>query len=135
MNDKQKATLTGTSTNNGRNHGDGKETINSYSAVVIHKGRIAQPVTVRCYMGRSAQATKVYAAIWAHGNGHSYSGTGSASGCGYCKRSAAAGIAISNAGIKLAKDIDGQGTQAIEDAMAAIARAMGYRGKVEIIRN
>jgi len=47
-----------------------------------------------------------------------------AGGGGYHKRSAAAGSAISNAGIVLSKDIDGRGDGAIREAVEAITRAL-----------
>lgn len=66
------------------------------------------------------------AAIWVHAEELHTSGTGSAGGYGYHRPSAAAAEAIRNAGIELDKDISGVGDTAIEQAVKAIAEAVGY---------
>lgn len=133
--------------NNGKNLGEVKETIRTYTVAVIDKNRIFTPITVRVYMGRSAQANTVYASIWLGGRGIRTSGYGSASGYGYHKISAAIDGAITSAGISLLGspygkerddnktpcDISGAGDNAVIAALQAIAKAMGYRGKVTII--
>ena len=66
------------------------------------------------------------AAIWVHAEPIHTSGTGSAGGYGYHRPSAAAAEAIRNAGIELDGDISGRGDSAIEEAVKAIAEAVGY---------
>ena len=43
---------------------DNKETISTYNLVTHKKGVFKNPVTVRCYMGRSSQASVIYACLW-----------------------------------------------------------------------
>lgn len=52
-------------------------------------------------MGRSRNASTVYASIWVHANGHYLAGHGNAGGYGYHKESAAFQDAITSAGIQL----------------------------------
>lgn len=68
------------------------------------------------------------AALWVNDSisGIHTSGTGQAGGYGYHRPSAAAGEAIRNAGFKLSEAIDGRGDNAIEQAVKAIAEAIGY---------
>lgn len=143
-----KAMLPSADTSNGQNWSGEKEEVSCWRVVAVHKGKIINPVTVRCWMGRSKSASVVYAAIWAHGPSRSYAGHGQAGGYGYHKESAAIDGAIESAGITLwgspylnrdeAPDfkkrarIDGVGDSAIREALSAIARALGYR-KFEII--
>lgn len=100
------------------------------------------PVTVRVWMGRSANASTVYAAIWISGDDFWTSGKGQAGGYGYCKTSSAIADAIRSAGVKLygsaysvhheALDmtkeahIGGTGMNAVESALLAIGEALGY---------
>ncbi len=86
-----------------------------------------EPVTVRCWMGRSSSASVVYAAAWINEGANYSSGSGKAGGYGYCKHSAAIAAALRSAGVKLNKDISGVGESAVRDALAAIARALGFR--------
>lgn len=79
-------------------------------------------VTLRLYW----PASVCYAALWVNGQDVHASGTGSAGGGGYCKASAAAGEAIRNAGFTLSQDIHGRGTDAIREAVLALAEAAGY---------
>lgn len=146
-----KAKITKPEVMNGKNYGGEKELVSSYNVIAIDKGQIKTPITVRCYMGRSSSASTVYASIWASGKGKHVAGHGSAGGYGYHKESAAIQEAISSADIELYGSpylrqgepedlkkrchINGVGDQAIESALFAIARALGYRGKLEIVRN
>jgi hypothetical protein len=86
-------------------------------------------VTIRCSMGASQQASRVYADVWIHTPSHygqwGY-GSGWAGGGGYCKRSAAIGEALANAGVKLSDSIHGRGMSAVREALEAIARHFGY---------
>lgn len=108
---------------NAVNYGVKKELIKTYNVV---SNALKELITVRCYMGRSANASVVYASIWVHGPEHFTSGTGKAGGYGYHKSSAAIGDAIKSAGIELSKDIEGVGDGAIHEALSAIAETMGY---------
>jgi len=115
---------------------DNKEMIASYNVVAACKGGLTNVVTLRLYMGRSSQASKVYACLWVHGrDGFHPSGSGSAGGCGYCKQSFAAGNAIKSAGIELNKSVNGVGMPYVEDALKLIAKKAGYNGKSLIVRN
>jgi hypothetical protein len=83
------------------NHSCSKETTDSWT--VYGMGAGPDPVELidaRCWMGRSRQASTVYASIWIHG-GDYRSGRGDAGGYGYHKSSAAMAAAISAAGIEL----------------------------------
>ena len=126
---KNTATLPKVSAYNGRNYSGEKETIDSY--VVVDCKLKKEVITLRLYMGKSASASKVYASIWistdyATMSGICYTaGTGSAGGYGYCKKSAASAAAIRSAGINLQQDVSGYGMREVEDALLAIAVAMG----------
>lgn len=119
-----------------------KEQVEQFNLITFKKGEFKTPVTARCYMGRSSQASVVYACIWAHTGEISVSGKGSAGGYGYHKASAAIDEAISSAGIELygspygrdeepnrKASISGVGDTAIELALRAIGRALGYTEK------
>ena len=136
----QTAILPSQPVHNGKNYGGDKEMIAALSCIAYYKGEILEPVILRLYIGRSRSAHTVYAAIWCNernaktGEYVSACGHGKAGGYGYCKQSAAADDAIRNAGIALSESISGVGQRAVEDAMRAIARAMGYR-KLAIVRH
>lgn len=116
------ATLNGKQLKPAVNHGVKKELIHQFVAIAINNGEWIEPITVRCYMGRSSHASVVYASIWLE-NGQS--GSGRAGGYGY-HISAAIDDAIRNAGIILDRDINSHGTEAVRDAIHSIANAMGY---------
>lgn len=114
---------------------DGKEIEKTVSVIAYHKGEFKEPVKVRLFVGRSRSATTVYCTIWTHGrDGKSFNGHGQAGGYGYHKGSAALAEAIRNAGIELDMSISGVGESAMERAVTAIARALGYR-KTTIINS
>ena len=144
-----KATLPTQSKQNAKNHSGKKELIHSYKVIAyepalkldsesylkpnpLHKGYGEAPnfqeiIDLRLYMSRSGDgASPIYGSIWINGNNQHTSGSGTAGGYGYHKGSAAAGDAISSAGIALDKDINGRGDSAIKEALIAIARAMGF---------
>lgn len=128
MNNKQqKATLPDRAVTNGK----WRDTPVCKTAVVVafHKGEFHEPVTVRWFQSPRADGmARLYCTIWARARaGMSASGNGYASGCGYHKPSAALSEAIRSAGIKLAQPIGGWGDSAMEDALLAIARALGFR--------
>ena len=117
-----KATL-GKEVSNAVNYGYKKEMIRTYN--VITEG-LENIITVRCYMGRSKESSTVYASIWIDTPCYHSSGKGKASGYGYHKESAAIGAARESAGITLDQSIDGVGDAAIEEALKAIAQALGF---------
>lgn len=136
---------------NGRNYGDKKETIDTYRVIAYYKGEFHDLITCRTYMGRSSSASTVYASIWVSrsastGKPSLYcAGHGSAGGYGYHKSSAAVGEAIDNAGIELygstyghdedvkkRAHIGGVGDSAIEAALLAIGRALGFN-KIHLV--
>ena len=124
---------------------DNKELVSAYSLVVrLPSGEMREVITVRCYMGRSASASVVYAVLWVRcADGHWTSGSGSAGGYGYHKESAAIASAISSAGVTLQDlendckdhwfDLGGTGTSYYPQVFEAIARAAGYRGRTLFI--
>ena len=116
---------------NGKNYGHKKELIQTFNVIT---DTLKEIITVRCYMGRSASASVVYASIWINSPDYHGSGTGKAGGYGYHKISAAISEAILSAGIELSKDISGVGNGAIHEALGAIAETMGYN-KFLIVEN
>lgn len=106
---------------------DKKEQTAAYQIVAVQNGKFYTPITARLFMGRSASSSVVYASIWCHHHNASYNGHGNAGGYGYHKGSAAMADAIRSAGIELNGSISGVGDTAIEYALSAIARAMGFR--------
>lgn len=119
---------------------DGKELVETWNVLVkvrrseqhadyirTKEGGIRDLITVRTYMGRSRDASVVVAAIWVHLPDKVCAGVGTAGGYGYHKASAAIGEATGRAGITLAKSISGRGDSAIDEALRAIARRLGYK--------
>jgi len=83
-----------------------------------------QVITLRIY-GTGARNT---ACIWVNHTGFAHtSGSGSAGGYGYDRKSAAAQEAINNAGFSLSQDIGGVGESAIREALQAIAEEIGLK--------
>ena len=113
---------------NGRNYGGEKEMTAAYIVIGIGKSRsdVDELATLRVYMGRSRNASRVYASLWVHGNGTHCAGSGWAGGYGYHKASAAASAAFANAGITLDEAINGRGDSAIVEALHALGLALGY---------
>ena len=85
---------------NGYNYSRDKELAHAYSVLAKINGEMREIVTARAYVGRSRNASTVYASIWVH-IGDCPSGKGSAGGGGYHKESAAFADAIRSAGIEL----------------------------------
>ena len=117
--------------NNGKNYGHKKELVQTFNVIT---DTLKEIITVRCYMGRSASASVVYASLWITAPDYHGSGTGKAGGYGYHKISAAIGDAIASAGIALDTDISGVGNSAILDALTAISNALGFE-RVLIVEN
>lgn len=112
-----------------------------YTLVAAYKNGLVEIAQLRIY---GTQA-KNYACFWTWcGYGdkstkkhsdlmvNSCMGSGSAGGYGYHRPSAAAQEAFSNAGIKLSEDICGRGDRAMEEALLALGRFLGYR-KLEVL--
>lgn len=101
-----------------------KELISCHSIVVVSRDNpsdIHEVGKVRCYMGRSNNASVVYATVSIHFGEYHANGYGKAGGGGYHKPSAAIGDALRCAGIELLNPIDGRGESAIEAALYSIA--------------
>ena len=107
-----------------------------YSAILPHVdeyGHHKTPVTLRLYTKTGNRWT---ACVWINGTRSGQevygAGSGTASGYGYHKPSAAAGEAIAKAGIQLSEPIDGRGDEAIRSAVLAIAQAVTGKRKIII---
>ena len=145
--EKQKATLIDSSITrrNARNLGRDKETVATVNVVAYSKGELLDVVIARWYMGRSRDPHTVGCSVWVsehrydtdrkrHYRSDTHGGHGAASGYGHHRNSAALDSAITSAGFKLTLPIDGRGDTAVEEALLAIARGMGYR-KLLLVRN
>ena len=120
---------------NGRNYGGEKELVSEYKFAALlpkdhySRKRIGTVITIRCYMGRSRNASTVYASLWAHsrdGEIH-LAGHGSAGGYGYHKESAAVNEAFHSAGVTMAAPFDGCGDSTMAVAIEALARKLGWK--------
>ena len=124
---KQRATMPTVDTTNGK----WRDTPVCATAVVVafHNGAFFAPVMVRWFQSPKADGmARLYCTIWTNAHGKpEASGHGYASGCGLHKASAALSAAIGSAGIKLAQPIAGRGDSAMDEALLAIARALGFR--------
>lgn len=134
-NNKMKAAL-GTERDNVRtSHRNENAFTEEYTAIIPapadHWTTHYTPVTLRLY---SVDGTRWTACLWVYWTNYHTSGSGSASGYGYHKPSAAAGCAIRDAGIKLSRSIDGRGEQDIGKAVEAIARAVTGKRKIIVHR-
>lgn len=125
-----KATM-GKNVSNAVNYKGQKELVKSYNVIT---DTLREIIIARCYMGRSASASTVYASIWIQSSGIYTSGKGKAGGYGYHKESAAIAEAMESAGVSLDSDISGVGDGAIREALRAIAEAIGF-SKVLIVEN
>lgn len=82
----------------------------------------------RFFMGRSASASAVECSVWIHGRKGEYvSGRGRATGYGYHKESAALEYALDAAGFRFKDSWGGSGEQAMNEALIAVAKCMGWR--------
>lgn len=99
----------------------------------VREGNIMRsPIIARLYAVPSAQyGFTIHACVWINSATDKkpvyISGGGKASGCGYHKASAALQAAINDAGIVLSESIAGVGDSAINDALIAIAKALGFK--------
>lgn len=110
-----------------------KELVSAYVAVAMIDGKMVEPVTVRCWMGRSANSSTVYASVWVHHSGYYTSGRGKAGGYGYCKESAAAYEAFRSAGIDFDMCWSAAGESKIVEAIESVCRELGY-ATVHVVR-
>lgn len=135
---------------NAKNLNGDKEVIDTKTLVAVKGGKIFTPVVARWYKGRSPHASTVYCSVWIDATDFHTSGYGWAGGCGYHKKSAAFADALNSAGVELygspyagvvetAKErltrvhIGGCGDASVDAALKAIARALGFRGQMEIV--
>jgi len=125
-----KVTL-GDGVSNAKNLHGTKETIETHTLVCIYKGEIKQPVSARFYMGRSNSASVVYCSIWVGSREYHTSGHGQAGGYGYCKKRAALYWACKDANLEFSRSTSSTGE--IRETLIAIAKALGYRGKFQIV--
>lgn len=151
--------------NNAKNYNNDREKVSHY--LIVDKNTERAIVDCRVYMGRSTNASTVYASVWirtkenkkpAHWDYAGTSGTGSASGYGYHKESAAIAHALDGAGVQLFGEvyscaaptdpkeaakhkreimkkrayIDGGGESAIKKALLAVAHAAGFNDVIFI---
>jgi len=125
---------------NGTNYGGDKETTSSMNVLVVRQGKIVELMTIRWYMGRSRSASQVYCTVWVH-HGEDRSGSGTAGGYGYDKRSAAFADALGDANIEYSgslgslHSLSGAGMRAVRDTCDAIVRKLGYRSKPYFVEN
>ena len=97
----------------------------------IVKANLSVCVTARWYRSARKDSQMIYCCLWVFGKDNSAvgyrSGSGSAGGYGYCKRSAAFADALQNAGFKTPFDsISGAGMYAVDDAIKGIGLLLGY---------
>lgn len=101
----------------------------SYEIVTYNGKEFHNPISLRLY-GSNA---KNYACIWinagktAKRDSVHVSGTGNAGGYGYHRASAAVAEALQSAGFKFDSEISGVGESAINDALKAIAKHLGFK--------
>jgi hypothetical protein len=90
--------------------------------------RFTTVIDARIYMGRSSQASTVYASVWIHTrNGVHMGGHGSAGGYGYHKESAALYDAFDSAGVTFDSGWGGSGDSAMQRAVMLAGCKAGFR--------
>lgn len=109
--------------NSAANARDKQALIHQYAAIGLVENELREIATLRLYMSASASANRVTAILFVNAYPIGIMASGSASGCGYHKGSAAAAAAIANAGIALSENISGRGNDSIREALKAIALA------------
>ena len=79
------------------------------------------------FMGRSASAEYVWCSLWVYTPSGYTSGKARAGGAGYCKKSAAFGMACDDADINIADmRVYGAGMTKVKEAALAICKAAGH---------
>lgn len=101
--------------------------------VVLHDGRIRNPITARFYMAPSGGRT--HCTVFVHWEEHHHAGYAAVGGYGYHRASAALQSALEKAGISIDEEIAGRGDGAMESAMNAIADAIGCGPVRYVVRN
>ena len=101
-----------------------KEKHGLYKGYLVIDENMKQVIDCRIYYPN----TTAYCCLWVLRGDAFPSGSGSASGYGYHKQSAAVAEAINKAGYELSEDISGVGDYAIERALLAIAELEGAKG-------
>lgn len=112
-----------TLSNSAANARDKQALIHQYAAIGLVGNELRELVTLRLYMSASANASRVTAILFVSAYPISIMASGSASGYGYHKGSAATADAVANAGISLSENISGVGNDAVREALKAIALA------------
>ena len=105
-----------------------KELIGAFVLLVQRGSELDTAVSVRLWMGRSSNASVVYATAWIFDpeNRDVRGGHGKAGGYGYDKRSAAIEAAFDSAGVTFERSFGGAGESASRAAILAVARAAGW---------
>lgn len=109
---------------------DNGQLLCSFKVLGIENGsHIAELADLRIYSSLSRNSQRIGAALWIHCAGHWALGGGYVGGWGYHKGSAAASIAIREAGITLEKSVSGVGYAAVTEALKAIcAEIIAHKG-------
>lgn len=105
-----------------KNVRDKQALLHQFTVLGEDENGIREKVVARLYASLRPGANKITCILWTNG-AHNANASGSASGYGYHKSSAALASAIENAGIKLSENIHGCGNDAMREALLAIARA------------
>lgn len=116
------ATILNPAYNLNHNHRKEEKFTDEYTAVCFENGEVKTPVILRIY----STDARNYACIWIHAKDVHASGSGYAGGCGYHRPSAAAQTAINSAGFELSEPIDGRGEGAMQSAVVALAKVLGF---------
>lgn len=105
---------------------ENKEMIQEINCLVIYNRKIREVCCIRFYMGRSSSATTMYCNAWFFGKDDTKSGSGSAGGGGYDKKSASFQEAMDKAGIQSNIRVSGRGMETAKEAVKAWAKKQGY---------
>ena len=96
------------------------------SFLFVERESLDVKIDVRIYVTQARN----YCCLWVRGGDGWNSGSGWAGGYGYHRPSAAMQKALSAAGIELDHAIDGRGDSVMQDAIMAIAKHLGWEGKI-----
>ena len=127
-------TLPTQSVHNARCPSGNKELVAHYNVITFDRNAAPSspengfftPITAKCWMGKSRNASVVYACVWIYGEDKYWSGKGQVGGYGYDKISAAIDFALRDAGVNIGYSFGGAGETATNHALSSIARALGY---------
>ena len=129
-------------TPNGVDHANEKrELVKAYIVYGLVNNEITELACANIFMSKSGRATGVYCDFRLRG-AECRSSSGKAFGGGYCKKSAAVGAALANAGIQLYGDVYGElpmpnqradirgvGESAIEAALIAVSKLSFHKAR------